>query len=137
MSALKAVNLDPQERGTAREALRTLAAATGPGALAVTIPDAARQPLLQILSLIVEGHAPRVLSDDEELTTQEAADLLKVSRPTLLKRLEEGEIPWHWVGSHRRMKVVDVLAYRERRDQSALSALQELVAEEEELGLRG
>jgi len=70
-----------------------------------------------------------------ELTTVEAAQLLNVSRPYLIKQLEAGELSFHMVGTHRRLRLVDVLAYRDRIDAQAGAALAALTEHAEELGL--
>lgn len=136
MNAQKVPLDDPQIRAQAAEAIAALTEPVGPSPTVVAVPSSAREAVLQVLLLLAAGHTPKVLAAEEELTTQEAADLLNMSRPTLLKRLEEGALPYHWVGKHRRLSVVDVLRYREMRRQTSVQALQELVAEEEELGLR-
>jgi excisionase family DNA binding protein len=68
-----------------------------------------------------------------DLTTQEAADLLRVSRPHLIKLLDAGEIAHHRVGCHRRLRTEDVLAYRERRDAERSERLRELAQLSEEV----
>lgn len=70
-----------------------------------------------------------------ELTTVEAAELLNVSRPSLIKQIEAGEIAHHMVGTHRRLRLADVLAYRDRMDDQAEEALDALASEAEKLGL--
>ena len=70
-----------------------------------------------------------------ELTTVEAAELLNVSRPFLIKQLDAGALPHHRVGTHRRLRLADVLAYRDRLDANAHDALSALSRETEDLGL--
>lgn len=102
----------------------------------VAIPASVLEPLLEILTLLSRGEEPAVLSRDEELTTQEAADIINVSRPTLVRLLEEGKIPFYRIGSHRRLRMSDLLKYREERDRASIEALRQLAEEEEALGLR-
>lgn len=76
-----------------------------------------------------------VIAFEGVITTQEAADLLNMSRPTLVKRIEEGAIPFTTIGTHRRLALADVLAYREAAAARTAAALQELAEEESALSL--
>jgi excisionase family DNA binding protein len=70
-----------------------------------------------------------------ELTTQQAADVLNVSRPFLVKLLDQGKIPCRKVGSHRRVLFADIMAYKKQNNHQRLQALEELSALDQELGL--
>jgi excisionase family DNA binding protein len=70
-----------------------------------------------------------------ELTVAEAAELLNVSRPFVIKLLESGAMPFRKVGTRRRVRLVDVLEYRDRQDAIANAALEEMVHQAEEHGL--
>lgn len=69
------------------------------------------------------------------LTTQEAANLLNISRPFLIKLLEKGEIPYHKIGTHRRILFSDLLKFKDKTDKTSNSALDELVQQAQDLDL--
>jgi len=74
-----------------------------------------------------------LIPHDKELTTKEAADILNFSRPFLIRLLDRDEIPYHRVGTHRRLRVEDVLAYREQRAAHRREKLRELTSLSEEV----
>lgn len=78
------------------------------------------------------GRGVTIIPENAELTTFEAADVLKVSRPYLIKLLEEGAIPYRKVGKHRRIRMEDVMAYKARDDRERDAVLDQLVSEAQE-----
>ena len=99
------------------------------------VPEAALRALEDAARVLAQGTAVLVVPLYRELTTQEAADLLNVSRPHLVKLVERGEIPHHMAGSHRRIYAEDLMRYREVRDVRRRKALQDLTRESARLGL--
>ncbi len=101
----------------------------------VTLPGEAFHLLVRILTHMASGHAVTVLPVEAELTTQQAADLLGVSRPFLVKLLDGGVIPHHKAGTHRRVRAVDLMDYKTRDDAERRGVADELAAEAQRLGL--
>ena len=99
------------------------------------IPASALRLLLEILAEIGQGNAVAVTPIHSEITTQEAANILNVSRPFLIQLLEKGEIPFYKVGSHRRVKYLDVINYKEHIDTERREALAQLTAQAQELDM--
>jgi excisionase family DNA binding protein len=89
----------------------------------------------EALSIVAEGRDATLVVVAHDLTTQEAADILGVSRPHLIKMLDAGEIAHYKVGTHRRVDVGDVIAYRRNRDALRRKALDGLAAESQDLGM--
>ncbi|TFB51061.1 helix-turn-helix domain-containing protein [Cryobacterium tagatosivorans] len=92
----------------------------------VQIPEEIHQILLQVIESMKRGLAVSIAPQSKTLTTQQAADLLGISRPTLVKLLDDGRIPFERVGTHRRVLLVDVMDYRERRRDEQYDALEEM-----------
>ncbi|QJB45989.1 helix-turn-helix domain-containing protein [Dolichospermum flos-aquae] len=82
----------------------------------IPIPESVYQILHQAVHALALGKVISVVIQDRELTTQKAADILKVSRPYLIKLLDQGEIPCIRVGTHRRVRFDDLMKYKEERD---------------------
>jgi excisionase family DNA binding protein len=101
----------------------------------VALPGRAAHFLLAALSQFADGHAIRLLQIRRELTTREAAEILNVSRTYLIRLLERGEIPHRLVGSHRRISLTDLLAYKEKTDPLRQQTLDAIAAEAQELKL--
>ena len=101
----------------------------------VEIPAAALRLLVGILDEMAEGNAVTLLPSQAELTTQQAAGFLNVSRPYLVGLLEAGRIPFRKTGTHRRILAKDLLAYQVQSRTKRQGALQELAALSQELGM--
>jgi excisionase family DNA binding protein len=103
--------------------------------VAVNLPPQAIEALAEVLEHLAAGREVAVVAQNAELSTQQAADLLHVSRPYLVALLEKGEIPHRKVGAHRRVLVSDLKDYKKHIDEDRLRTLDELAAQAQELGL--
>ena len=101
----------------------------------IELPASAVALLLGILRMTAKGLGIALMPLHSELTTRQAADLLNVSRPYLIKLLDAGEIPHHKVGRHRRIRMEDMMTYKQKFRQEREAFLDRLVAESQELGL--
>lgn len=101
----------------------------------VPLPARAIELIVEFLTAMAERRPVSVIPHTAELTTQQAADFLNVSRPHLVGLLDKGEIPHRMVGTHRRVIVSDLLAYKKRSDESRRSAIRSMVSEAQKLGL--
>lgn len=99
------------------------------------IPVSALRLLIDVLTELGDGNSVKLFTIGSELTTQEAADMLNVSRPTLIRMLDNAEIPYHRTGNRRKLRYTDIEAYRERTRAARISALDELSALDQELWL--
>lgn len=101
----------------------------------VILPGFAINMLLDILTEMSKGNAVTFIPIQAELSTQQTAELLNVSRPYLVNLLESGKIPFRKVGAHRRVMAKDVIAYKQFIDDERLKALDDLVSQSQELGM--
>jgi len=101
----------------------------------LVLPTSALRLLVDILGELAIGNAVKVVPVHAELTSQEAADLLNVSRPHLVKMLEEGAIPFTKTGRHRRIRFSDLMAFKQRRDEESQKAMEALAQQAQELGM--
>lgn len=134
-----------QETELARTSSRVLAACIGNGPTArlrvvdadgeIEVPVSALRMLVEILANMAEGNAMNLVPIHAQLTTQAAADFLGVSRPYLIGLIEQGALPHHKVGTHRRVFFSDLLAYRDNRLKQSKVAFAEMAAQAQDLGL--
>lgn len=148
MSALE-LNLPSESTTRAAElAVRTLREAVvenravvvrvqpeGASEAAVTLPPQAFELLMRVLAHLANGNAVTIVPVHAEVTTQQAADVLNVSRPYLIKLLDEGRLPYRKIGTHRRVMLRDLLEYKRQDDAERQGILADLAAEAQKLGL--
>jgi excisionase family DNA binding protein len=107
----------------------------GPQGEEMILPSSVYHALQQLVHMLAQHQAVALVPIEHELTTQEAADLLNISRPYLIRLLEEGKIPFTWTGTHRRLRLSDVLSYKQHRDAARGDALDRLAQLSEAFGL--
>lgn len=142
--ALAATLPSEAEAGLAKETSRLLASRLKKGApmklrlddeATVKLPAPAAALLVRILEEMARGNAVTIIPVHAELTTQEAADMLNISRPSLIQLLEEGKIDYRRVGTHRRVRFEALMKYKRHVDEERRKALDELAAYDQELGI--
>lgn len=101
----------------------------------VTVPRQAFMLFLEVLGQMANGNAVTIVPVHAELTTQEAADFLNVSRPYLVRLLESGVLPYRKVGTHRRVMFADLATYRQKDQEHRRQVMDELADEAEKRGL--
>lgn len=102
---------------------------------AIPLPRSAVRLLVDILAQMAQGNAMTLIPLHAELTTQQAADLLGVSRPFLIELLSAGRIPFRRVGTHRRIRAGDALMFKQRHAADRRAVLEKLVADGQELDM--
>jgi excisionase family DNA binding protein len=103
--------------------------------VSVVVPREAFDLFLEVLGQMANGSAVTIVPVQAELTTQQAADMLNVSRPYLIELLESGRIPFRKVGTHRRIRASDLVAFQQKDDAERKAAMDELTAEAQKHGL--
>lgn len=136
-----------EDAKVASEASRILAAYVSQGQVNIELDDGKHERihailpssvikiLQRVLTEMAQGNAVTIIPLNAELTTQQAADFLNVSRPFLVKQIEAGNIPHRKIGTHRRVRVEELLKYKKEIDKNRHQTLDELTAEAQRLGL--
>jgi excisionase family DNA binding protein len=106
----------------------------GPGGERIPIPPSAFYVLERVAEVLARGDSITVVPVGRELTTQQAADLLNVSRQYLVRLLDDGKLPFRKTGKHRRVRIEDVLAFKDSRDRERRVRLRELTRLSEDAG---
>lgn len=101
----------------------------------VKLPKNAIKLMIEVLTQLGHGNSVNITPIHAELTTQEAADLLNMSRPTFIKLLDSGDLPHSRTGNRRKVAFSDVMNYKQSLEKKRLAALDELSALDQELGL--
>ena len=107
----------------------------GEEAETVAVPASALRLFVHLLVEMSQGNAVTLIPTHAEMTTQQAADLLSVSRPYVVKLLDEGKIPCRTVGKYRRVRFDDLMVYKRKDDEARAKILDQLTAEAQELGM--
>jgi excisionase family DNA binding protein len=131
-TALRALSSLPRRKHA--QGIRVQPEGGGEG-VSVTVPREAFELFLEVLGQTANGNAVTIVPIHAELTTQQAADILNVSRPFLIGLLAGGKLPFRLVGSHRRVKFADLMAFKASDDKRRRETLDALTEEGQKLGL--
>lgn len=101
----------------------------------ITIPASALDMMIEVLTQLGQGNSVSITPIHAELTTQEGADMLNMSRPTFIKLLDAKEIPFSRTGNRRKVAFADLMEYKDRLEQKRLSSLAELSALDQEMDM--
>jgi excisionase family DNA binding protein len=138
-AVLPEITASANEEHQLREFARVLeshqAALIGPGEDRISLPEPIYRVLVRALRFLERGEGVMIVPSTQEMTTQSAADMLGVSRQYVVQLLEEGKIPFHKVGTHRRVAMRDVLDFRRKRDAARKRMLGEIAREAVEDGV--
>jgi excisionase family DNA binding protein len=139
------VSPSPEDIASAKEASRALAefgghqltvsVAQGDRTKEVELPPPAVEILIRMLTEMGEGNAITLVPTRALLTTQQAADMLGVSRPFITQQMKDARIPFQKIGTHRRIALTDLVKYRRKMAEESDKAMNELVAQAQELGM--
>jgi excisionase family DNA binding protein len=106
----------------------------GPSGEELELPESVFHVFARVAEVMARGDSITIVPVGRELTTQQAADLLNVSRQYLVRLLDQGRIPYTKTGKHRRIRIDDVLAFKKKRDRDREAALDDLAGMSEEAG---
>lgn len=127
--------LQQLEAALQTERAATISKLVGADGKEVAIPASVLQVLRQAAHYLAQDKLVSVVPINKELTTQQAAELLNVSRPYLVRLLEEGALPFTKIGTHRRVRFDDLMQYKQRRDAERRRGLAQLTQMSQEFGL--
>jgi excisionase family DNA binding protein len=125
--ALEVMGHSPKRRGPKCQLV-------GPSGLSIALPESVFHILERVVEVMARGDSITVVPVGREVTSQQAADLLNVSRQYLVRLLDEGKIRFRKTGKHRRLRIDDVLAFKENRDKDRRAGLRELSQMTQEFG---
>jgi excisionase family DNA binding protein len=135
----KAIIIPPRKAANLREVSRVLrrgpAKLVGPKGERATLPKPLHDLLKDIVKNLADGRSLVLMPEEKQLTTQQAGDLLGMSRPYVIRLLDAGEMPYVLVGKHRRISLRDVLVYAKRRSKARRSALDKMARDAYDAGL--